>query len=217
MRRVLSFLICLTMFASLCACGHQLTQEEEVRKKAEKIVDAALQDTFGAPDKDDKADDADKDEKGTFEDPYQLGDGFEATLEAKEGHIKVRVSDVQVGEPEPEYQNHVPITFDLEILESDVSDPVDFGLTCDLYVSYLDSNNGMAWTTFGGAYTYDDDVIGQLFPDDYAMYWDRQYMPKVGAKWSFAILAPVEDGNSMDYLMFEYRAGQKDITLYFEV
>lgn len=215
MRRVLSLLICLAMFASLCACGHQPTPEEEVRKKAEEIVDYALQDTFGAPDKDDKADDADKDEKGTFENPYQLGDGFEATLEAKEGHIKVRVSDVQVGEPEPEYQNHVPITFDLEILESDVSDPVDFTSTCHLFVEYLDSN-GLSWGVWGG-YVYDDDVIGELFPDDYSMFLDRSYMPQVGAKWSFAILAAVEEDHAMDYLMFRYYANRKDTTLYFEL
>ena len=155
-------------------------------------------------------------DKGSVTNPYSLGDSFEVTAydivpwtaytpegRQVEKPIRFRISNTQLLERQiysktedgkkVEHDNYFLISFDIEILESSVSDTIEISD----YLSLKNLNtNGQQ----------NNQVLGSSakIPDNY-MYFHYQYvMPLQGAKWSFADVIITADDKDLAYVMFDY-------------
>ncbi len=219
MKRILGILLCALLLFSLCACANSKSQQEAMDQFTQDVTDDALKNAFEhAFGGSGKGSDVETDGKGTIKDPYQLGESFEVTVYDAVGFreagdpIKLRISNVQVGEPKIEKEfltsagikRLTPIIFDLEILETDVIDVVHFESYLD--VAILDSN-GRKNSYTANWLTDKDAEWGNYFPDHYIYFGYATMMPKEGAKWTFVTFIDLDEGETLDrldYIMFNY-------------
>ncbi len=198
MKTYMRFLFVGIMMFSLSACGATKTEEESVEEVT--ITDDST------------------DEKGGINNPYALGDSFEVTAynvvpysaytpegRKSEKPIRFEISNIQVIEQQKyssyedgktvEHDNYYLVAFDLEVLESSVTETTNISLDY-LQLHNLNSNGQEGNDSLSSWYA--------RIPDGYIYYDFQSLMPLVGAKWNFAEVIYTKDDGDLTYIVFNY-------------
>ena len=191
MKQAIALFLVFVMMFSLCSCGE---------KDGET------------------ADGSKEDEKGSVTNPYSLGESFEITAydvvpysaytpegRQVEKPIAFGISNVQVlnrqtysrreNGKEVNYDNFYLISFELEVLESSVSDSIYLNFDY-LKILNLNTKGKQGNSIVSGSHAE--------IPDGYTLFNHQSVMPLKGLKWDMACVLETEDEQDLAYIIFHY-------------
>lgn len=188
-KRMISCILSFALVFSLCACSGAGNSEKESQAS----------------------------EKGNIKNPYSMSDSFQITAydivpytayttdgRQVENPIKFEISNIKLLEQQSyssyedgksaSHDNYYLVSFDLEILESSITDTITFNLDY-LSIQNLNSNGQIGNSILGEQ--------GEI-PDDYIYFYWQTLMPLEGAKWNFADVIQTESDKDLSYIVFHY-------------